>query len=117
MIACSDWDLTLISADGVSFNVHRRNLSVHSTIFATADAISTPGEPEVVPLSETADVLGLLVKFMYRQHQPSLDNIHFGTIADLVKAVHKYEVFAAMHASENAQKYVYFNHIKYLAWC
>jgi hypothetical protein len=120
-IASSDWDLKLISADGVTFKVHRKNLSVHSAIFASADAISTapladvsvlPAESEVVTLSETADVLELLLKFMYWQPQPSLDNLSFGIIADLVKAAHKYEVFAATHRTEEAQRYVHFQYKK-----
>ena len=88
-IVHSDWDLMLVSADGVTFNVHRKNLSVHSAIFADANAISNLAtvcaEPEVVTLSETADVLGLLVEFMSYRPQPQLDDTPFTTIADLAK--------------------------------
>jgi hypothetical protein len=104
---CSAWDLTLVSADGISFNVHRKNLSVHSAIFADADAISKAAQDVgVVTLPETADVLGLLLKFMYRQRQPVMDDVAFGTIADLIKSAEKYEVFAAIHRSEQASRYV-----------
>jgi hypothetical protein len=107
-IGFSDWDLTLVSADGVTFNVHRKNLSAHSTIFADADGISTLStEPEVVLLTETADVLGLLLKFMYRQAPPIFNDVCFATIADLAKAAEKYEIVAAMHTIEKNMKYVH----------
>jgi hypothetical protein len=105
--------LTLVSADGVTFNAHRKNLSVHSAIFADADGISIlSAEPEVVTLAETADVLGLLLKFMYRKAPPILDNVCFTTIADLAKAVEKYEVVAATYTVEKHLKYVFFLHGK-----
>jgi hypothetical protein len=95
--------------DGVNFKAHRKNLSVHSTIFADADAISgMTTEPEVVILPETADVLGLLLEFMYRQPQPQFDSKIFATIADLAKAAEKYEVIAAIHRCEKALKCVQF---------
>jgi hypothetical protein len=97
-VAPVDGDLILVSADGVRFRAHRKNLSVHSTIFSDADTISESTQiPEEVPLTETSDVLEPLLKFMYQQPQPDLDNAPFGTLADLTKAVEKYGIFAAMH--------------------
>jgi BTB/POZ domain len=95
-----DSDITLRSVDSVLFKVHRKNLEVHSDIFATAESISAPTadqEIEDVQLSETAVVLELLLQFMYRQPQPDLHDLPFGMLADLVDAVDKYEVYSAMY--------------------
>jgi hypothetical protein len=37
---------------------------------------------------------------MYRQRQPDLRDLPFATLADLVEAVEKYEVFSAMKNCE-----------------
>jgi len=98
------------------FKVHRKNLEVHSEIFATAESISATAGPisdlpvnkeiEVVQLSETSTVLDLLLQFMYRQPQPDLSHLPFETLADLVKAVEKYEIFSAMFNCKSAMRYV-----------
>jgi hypothetical protein len=98
-IAHSDSDPSLISADGVTFKVHLKNLTVHSTVLANAVSITN-----TATLPERAEVLELLVKFMYRQPQPNLNNVHYSALADLAKAASKYQVTAAMHRSEMAQK-------------
>ena len=98
-----DSDITLRSIDGVLFRVHRKNLEVHSEVFAAAESISIPvvnESTEVVQLSESAESLNLLLQFMYRQRQPDLLDLPFATLADLVEAVEKYEVFSAMKNCE-----------------
>jgi hypothetical protein len=104
-----DSDIYLRSADGVQFHVHRKNLEVHSPVFATAGVISASlemqdSEVEVVQLSESAEVLNVLLQFMYSQPQPDLIGLPFPVLADLVKAVEKYEVYAAMIRCEIAMK-------------
>jgi hypothetical protein len=102
-----DSDIYLRSADGVQFHVHRKNLEVHSPVFATAGVISAPlerQEVEVVQLSEPAEVLNLLLQFMYSQPQPDLIDLPFPVLADLMKAVEKYEVYSAMIVCSFAMK-------------
>ena len=46
---------------------------------------------------------------MYRQRQPDLLDLPFATLADLVEAVEKYEVFSAMNNCEVSMRFVNFN--------
>jgi hypothetical protein len=89
------------------FKVHRKNLKVHSDVFAAAETISQPvagEEVEVLQLSETSSVLDLLLQFMYRQPQPDLHIIPFEILADLSKTVDKYEVFSTMTKCDIAMR-------------
>jgi BTB/POZ domain len=79
----------------VLFEVHRKNLEVHSEGFAGADAILSSAEKEVVPLLENSAVLELLLQFMYRQPQPDLKTVGFETLAALAEAAEKYQVYSA----------------------
>jgi hypothetical protein len=94
-VCASDSDITLQSSDAVLFEVHRKNLKVHSEGFAGADAISRSAGKEVVPLSENSAVLELLLQYMYRQPQPDLKNVEFATLAALAEAAEKYQVYSA----------------------
>jgi len=93
----ADSDVTLQSSDNVLFKVHRRNLAFHFESFAGAEAFANAStSSEDVCLSESAAVLDLLLRFMYRQRQPDLGGIDFHILADLTEAAEKHEVYAAM---------------------
>ena len=94
-VCASDSDITLQSSDGMLFQVHRKNLEVHSEGFAGADAISSLATEEIVPLSEDSAVLDLLLQYMYRQPQPDLRNVRFSTLEALAEAAEKYQVYSA----------------------
>lgn len=71
---------------------------MHSEGFAAADSISGSGslpEQEIVSLSETSTTLNLLLQYMYRQPQPDLEQVDFGTLARVAEAAEKYQVYAA----------------------
>ncbi|GBE89381.1 hypothetical protein BKA93DRAFT_828027 [Sparassis latifolia] len=91
--SASDADLVVKSSDGVLFNVHRRNLEMHSEGFPGADFVTNG---EIVELSETAETLHLLFQYMYRQPQPNLEGEPFKIIAGLAEAAEKYRVFPAL---------------------
>ncbi|KAJ7646060.1 hypothetical protein DFH06DRAFT_1332994 [Mycena polygramma] len=97
-----DSDITISSSDSVLFKVHRKNLELHSDIFAAA-ADTTQREhrdnEDIVYLSEGADVLDLLFQYMYRQPQPVLQKMEFGVCARLAEAAEKYLVYSAMPAA------------------
>lgn len=78
------------------FKVHRKNLEVHSDIFADADAVSEPSDPTVIQLSETSTVLDLLLQFMYRQPQPDLGGVDFAILNEVTEAAEKYRVHSAI---------------------
>ena len=109
LVNASDANIVLRSSDGVLFKVHRKNLAVHSDVFAAAETISQPvaEEVEVVQLSETSSVLDLLLQFMNRQSQPDLRNVPFEILADLSNTVDKYEVFSAMTKCEMAMRSIH----------
>ncbi|KAJ7434053.1 hypothetical protein B0H11DRAFT_741282 [Mycena galericulata] len=93
----ADADLTIQSSDAVLFKVHRKNLEVHSVVFAGAESATLPeNDDEIVRLPETSEVLDLLFQFMYPQPQPDLTALEFQTFADLAEAAEKYMVFSAL---------------------
>ncbi|KAJ7358372.1 hypothetical protein DFH08DRAFT_848348 [Mycena albidolilacea] len=92
-----DADMTVASDDGVLFHVHRKNLAVHSDVFADAENATRPENgDEIVYLSEHSVVLDLLFQFMYCRPQPDLEALEFKTLASLAEAAEKYVVYAAV---------------------
>ncbi|KAJ7652577.1 hypothetical protein B0H17DRAFT_1101435 [Mycena rosella] len=93
-----DADITIASSDGVLFKVHRKNLEVHSDIFADAENATHGDDVDaVVPLSETAAVLELLFQYMHRQLPPNLHDVDFTTCAGVAEAAEKYWVYSALN--------------------
>ncbi|KAJ4484450.1 hypothetical protein C8R41DRAFT_449943 [Lentinula lateritia] len=90
-------DMTLQSSDNVIFKVHRLNLEMHSQVFADAGG-STVGtvENEIVSLSETSEVLELMLQYVYLQPQPDLQKVEWELMKDLAEAVEKYEIYSAI---------------------
>jgi BTB/POZ domain len=98
VVCATDADIVLRSSDNVLFKVHRKNLELHSDIFADGGIVSGPEttSTEVVQLSETSTVLDLLLQFMYRQPQPNLGEVDFETLDGVAEAAEKYKVHAAI---------------------
>jgi len=93
--SAADSDVIFRSCDNVLFQVHRNNLTTHSEGFAPP--YGTPlSQGELVPLSESADVLELLFQYIYPQRTPDLRKVRFDVLAGLAEAVEKYQVYAAM---------------------
>lgn len=115
-VCALDADITILSADGILFKVHRKNLEVHSDVFAGAEDATRPENgDEIVHLPENSDVLDLLFQYMYRQPQPDLNKVEFATIAGLAEAAEKYVVYSALEWCRMRMKFVfilsYFAHI------
>ncbi|KAJ7921227.1 hypothetical protein B0H13DRAFT_2186148 [Mycena leptocephala] len=89
-----DADMTVSSCDDVLFNLHRKNLEVHSAILANAGNAENDEEP--IHLTESSNVLDLLFQFMYPQPQPDLKLVEFATVAALAEAAEKYVVYSAL---------------------
>ncbi|KAJ7198011.1 hypothetical protein GGX14DRAFT_470686 [Mycena pura] len=95
-----DADITICSSDGVLFKLHRKNLELHSDIFANAANTTRPENgDEIVHLSERSDVLDLLFQYMYRQRQPDLQPVEFEVCTRLAEAAEKYLVYSAAPAA------------------
>ncbi|KAJ7431928.1 hypothetical protein B0H11DRAFT_824682 [Mycena galericulata] len=102
----ADADITIQSSDGVLFKVHRKNLEVHSVVFAGAETATLPENgDEIARLSETSEVLDLLFQFMYPQLQPDLQTLEFSVMDDLAEAAEKYMVFSALTLCRMKMKY------------
>ncbi|KAJ6535855.1 hypothetical protein DFH09DRAFT_931676 [Mycena vulgaris] len=96
-VSATTADITVSSSDGVLFKVHRKNLEVHSAVFASAETTTLPENgAETVQLSGTSDVLDLLFQFMYPQPQPDLRALGFDVFAPLAETAEKYMVFSAL---------------------
>lgn len=88
-------DVVLRSTDGLVFGAHAKNLETFSDGFPIADHTAHPIE-ETVQLSETSEVLSLLLKFMHHKKQPDCDKLDFKVLSGLAEAVEKYGVYSAM---------------------
>ncbi|KAK7057955.1 hypothetical protein R3P38DRAFT_2843831 [Favolaschia claudopus] len=108
LVCAADSDITISSSDGVLFKVHRKNLEVHSDVFASAEHSTRPPHDEVVHLTETAAVLELLFQYMYRQPQPNLNVVEFPVVAGLAEAAEKYVVYSALEWCKMKMKWVLF---------
>jgi hypothetical protein len=85
----------LQSSDGVRFNVHRKVLGKHSDTFADANTISdevSEGSSEVVKLTESANVLDMLLSIVYRldRAKSNLKNAKFCVLQEVADAAEKY---------------------------
>ncbi|KAK1235765.1 hypothetical protein PQX77_000994 [Marasmius sp. AFHP31] len=90
-------DITLQSSDRVLYKIHRINLEMNSKVFADAGT-STVGaaENEVVLLSESSEVLEVMLQYLYLQPQPDLRKVEFGVMKEVAEAVEKYEIYCAV---------------------
>ncbi|KAK7057852.1 hypothetical protein R3P38DRAFT_3342035 [Favolaschia claudopus] len=122
----SSADLTIRSSDGVLFHLHRSILQSASAVFADAAALAHPNIADIddiVDLTEPADILDLLFRFVYAasssfpssasssssshsHHQqeeveitaPDLSSLPFPTLSALAECAHKYIVYPALTA-------------------
>lgn len=96
LVNAPDSDIQLESSDGTLFKVHRANLEMHSQVFADAAGSTIASKEEIVRLTEPAEVLELMLQYMYLQRQPDLEEVQFQVLAGLAEAVEKYSVYSAM---------------------
>jgi hypothetical protein len=80
----------LQSSDNVLFRFHKKQLETHSGAFA-ASAASAKDDPFV--LTESSEIVDLLLQLMSLHDPPDLKPLEFQTIALLAEAVEKYDVF------------------------
>src|ERR1700728_145703 len=96
-------DITLQSSDNVLFRFHKNQLEAHSGAFA-AFAASAMDDPFV--LTETSEVVDLLLQLMSLQDPPDLESLEFQTLALLAEAVEKYDVFHSKTICRMIMQYV-----------
>lgn len=108
-VNAKDADIILRSSDGISFRVYRKDLEAYSEGFVAPPSGNGDFMVETVELSETYDVLQLLLQFMRKQRQPDIKNIEFRLLADLAEAAEKYEVYAAIQLCHIYMRYVLFS--------
>jgi hypothetical protein len=99
IISAIDADITIQSCDGKLFKVQLHDLQTYSDGFNAPE--STQYEPDdVVKLSESSSVIGLLLLYMKRGRQPDLSGVDFKLLAGLAEAAQKYEVWSAMEVTK-----------------
>ncbi|KAI0072694.1 hypothetical protein K474DRAFT_343223 [Panus rudis PR-1116 ss-1] len=92
-------DITLRSSDGEDFRVCRNNLETCSEGFIGPPSCANS---EVVWLTESSDVLRLLLQFMGQDLKvPDLKTLPFAKLAELSEAVEKYQVHKAIDICES----------------
>ena len=83
---------------------HRINLEMHSQVFADAGGSTIAQANEVVQLTESAEVLELMLQYVYLQPQPDLTTVSFAVLAALAEAVEKYQIYSAMGVCSQRMK-------------
>jgi hypothetical protein len=91
----------------VHFKFYKKQLEAHSGAFAGAGAFGQSSSDEIVELTETSDVLEILLQLMSLQQPPDFRKMTFNVLAPLAEAVEKYEVFSAMSMCEIYMQYVF----------
>src|ERR1700728_2659552 len=99
-------DITLQSSDNVSFRFHKKQLQTHSGAFA-ASAASAKDDPFV--LTETSEVVDLLLQLMSLQDPPDLESLEVQTLALLAEAVEKYNVYHSKTICKMFMQYVHYH--------
>ncbi|KAF8650286.1 hypothetical protein AX16_005314 [Volvariella volvacea WC 439] len=89
----SDADITIRSADGVKFHLHKKHLEMGCDAFPPS---AHPTMGEVVDLTESASTLEMLFQFLYARQQPDWEGLPFSELYDLAEAAEKYQVYTAM---------------------
>lgn len=90
-------DTTFKSCDGVLFHVERKYIEWKSSGFPPPEFETCE---DVVPLTETAEVLELLFLFLYPKRPPTLEGLPFEVLDAFTEAVEKYEVFSGLAICE-----------------
>ncbi|TFK64789.1 hypothetical protein BDN72DRAFT_774133, partial [Pluteus cervinus] len=99
-----DADISIISSDGVRFQLHKKNLALSTGGFPPLEFARTSAGREEVILSESGYTLDLLFRFVYPQRYPDLEGIAIGVLSELADAAEKYEVYAAILGCKMAMK-------------
>ncbi len=84
-------DIILESSDKIQLGAHSKNLELFSDAFPTVGSTLPPsGAHDVVKLSETAEVIALMLRFTHNQPAPDLSSLDIHVLLGLGEAVHKY---------------------------
>ncbi|KAJ6632116.1 hypothetical protein B0H10DRAFT_1772137 [Mycena sp. CBHHK59/15] len=93
-------DVALLSSDGVTHGAHSKNLELYSEGFPPASLAAAvhklPGDLEIVQVTETSNVIALLLQYVHNQPQPDSTAFSFETLAGLAEAAEKYLVYPAI---------------------
>lgn len=92
----SDADLTLRTPDGTTFNVYSRILAIASPVFHDMFTLPQPpnaGSPATVDVSETREVMEVLLRLIYPIEDPPIDTLSL--LGDTLVAAHKYDMKSA----------------------
>lgn len=96
----TDSDVTLCSADGTLFRVHKANLSAHSITFKDSFHVGSPTE-EPVPLGENAATVAVVLAMCYPSSDPpiDLDALGIHQLLDVYEACSKYQMWVLAQLS------------------
>jgi hypothetical protein len=100
-------DIVFKSSDSDLFGAHRKNLETFTDAFPSVESV-THDVNEIVELSETSDVLRLVILFTHHQKYPDLSQVPFQTLYEFAEAAEKYGIFSAMAVCHLALKYLSF---------
>ncbi|ESK88151.1 hypothetical protein Moror_5572 [Moniliophthora roreri MCA 2997] len=94
-------NLVLRASDGKRFAAHAELLDLYSSCFPPAECVQGIEETD---LSESAEILDMLLRFMHPHPQPDITNLPRPTLEDLAEAVEKYQIYPAMQVCKNEMR-------------
>lgn len=101
-------DLILESSSGDKFGAHKHNLQTYGDGFPLSDSVVTDVTNDIPVLSESSDVLRLMLRFMHHAPQPDLQKLPFDCVAEFADAAEKYFIYSAMGVCKIYMSYVPF---------
>ncbi|TFK67444.1 hypothetical protein BDN72DRAFT_770637, partial [Pluteus cervinus] len=109
-------DVVIRSSDGQLHGTHSKNLEMYSGGFPPA-SLADPNQINTIELTETSEIVTLMLKYVHNQRQPDSEKIKFRVMKDLAEAVEKYQIYSAMevcklHMKNSASLYP----LDVLAW-
>jgi hypothetical protein len=89
-------DVVIKSLDGRLFGAHSENLAAHSEGFPPACFVSPESTRDPVELTETSDVIEVMLKYMHNSRLATLEELSVTQVTDLADAAEKYLIYPLM---------------------
>ncbi|GAW00682.1 hypothetical protein LENED_002226 [Lentinula edodes] len=101
-------DVILQSSDGEQLGAHSKNLELFTDAFPVAGSTLPPHDGEVVKLSESAEILRLVLSYTHNTPPPNLSSLDLDTLLLLGEVViKKYGMYLAGECVNKEVKYVF----------
>jgi hypothetical protein len=96
-------DTILESSDGIRYGTHAGNIEAFTGNFPRSPE-ANPNWSYIILLSESSDVIFLLLQYIHHQRHPDPVTFKFDILSQLADAAEKYTVFSAIEVCKIQMK-------------